>query len=166
MASLRWALGRVEDGISAFLMATMTVVVFVAVVLRYGFGHPLGWTDELAKICFTWLVFLGGAVGVRRGAHIGVDAVVVFLPAHVRRGVAFVADILVLAILGVFVYYGWLLAAMTAPVPTPSLGLPVAFVYAAAPVGAFLMLLHQIDRIASTYFGRRTASAEPRGESR
>lgn len=160
------ALARVENGLAALLMALMTGVVFVDVMLRYAFNSPTGWSDEVAKISFTWLVFLGGAIGVRRGVHIGINALVVFLPAAVRQGVAFVGDVLVFIILGAFVYYGILLAAMTASVTTPSLGLSVAFVYAAAPLGAFLMLLHEIGHIASTYFGWRTTGAKRREEGR
>jgi TRAP-type C4-dicarboxylate transport system permease small subunit len=160
------ALARVENGLTAFLLALMTGLVFVAVVLRYVFNSPIGWSDEVAKISFTWLIFLGGAIGVRRGAHIGIDAVVVFLPAAARRGVAFVGNVLVLVVLGVFVYYGILLAAMTASVTTPSLGISVAFVYAAAPLGAFLMLLHQVGHIASTWFGWGTPGAEAREKGR
>lgn len=158
-------LARAEDWTIAALMAIMIAIVFAAVVLRYAFNSPIGWSDELAKIAFTWLVFLGGAVGVRRGAHIGIDAVVVILPSGFRRLVALVADLLVVLILLVFVYYGVLLAQMTAAIVTPSLRLPVGFVYSAAPLGAFLMLLHQLGHVASTYFGhgagRGTREAEP-----
>ena len=160
------ALTKVENGLAALLMAGMTGLVFVDVLLRYAFNSPIGWSDEAAKISFTWLVFLGGAIAVRRGAHIGIDAVVVFLPAAVKRAVAFVGDVLVVVILGVFVYYGILLAAMTVAVTTPGLGLPVAFVYAAAPFGAFLMLLHQIGRLASNYVGWRTPGVKTTEESR
>ena len=153
LRTLNSALAKTEELMALLLMAAMTTVVFVAVVLRYAFNSPIGWSDELAKICFTWLVFIGGAVGVRRGAHISIDAAVAWLPARPRKVVAFVADALVAAVLAVFIYYGALLVQMTFVVTTPSLRLPVGMVYAAAPIGSALMLLHQLQHIAVDYFG-------------
>jgi len=68
-------LAGLEEQFCKWLMAVMTLIVFFGVVLRYGFNYPLGWTDEAAKICFTWIVFLGGVIGVRRGIHISINAV-------------------------------------------------------------------------------------------
>jgi TRAP-type C4-dicarboxylate transport system permease small subunit len=155
----RSVLERVEYLACGLLVGVMTLVVFVAVVFRYVLNSPIGWSDELARLLFTWLVFLGGAVGLSRGAHIGIDTLVQLLPAAPRRVVAGVADGLVLVILAVFVYYGALLSAMTVSVTTPSLDVPVAVVYAAAPVGAALMLLHHLARLARRY-GRRRGPAD------
>lgn len=156
----RSVLERIEYLAGGLLVGVMTLVVFVAVVFRYVLNSPIGWSDELARLLFTWLVFLGGAVAVSRGAHIGIDALVQLLPAAPRGVVAAVADGLIVVILTVLVYYGVLLSAMTVSVTTPSLDVPVAAVYAAAPVGAALMLVHHLERLARRYGPRRgTATA-------
>lgn len=157
MAPGNRVLSNLEDTVCGLLMGAMTVIVFCAVVLRYAFNNPIGWSDELAKICFTWLVFLGGALGLKRGAHISIDALVQMLPGKLRKLVAAAADVLVLVLLLVIVYYGALIAAMTAGVTTPSLGVPVAVVYAAAPVSALVMTVHQLRRMFSSYYGARSA---------
>jgi TRAP-type C4-dicarboxylate transport system permease small subunit len=101
-----------------------------------------------------------------RRAHIGIDTLVQCLPPTARRAVDATVDLLLVIILGILIYYGVLLCAMTAQVTTPSLGIPVALVYGAAPVGAILMLLHHAHRLATTYLPRRTdvtASRQARG---
>ena len=64
-----------EDGLGALVfltLASMTVTVFSGVVSRYVFNSALSWTEEFAIWAFTWLIFLGAALGVARDAHIGV----------------------------------------------------------------------------------------------
>lgn len=147
----RWTLERIEGNFCGLLTGVMTLLVFGDVVLRYAFNSPIGWSDELALLFFTWLVFLGGAVGLSRRAHISIDTLVQLLPPALRRVIAAISDLLILIILVVLIYYGILLCAMTVRVPTPSLGVPVALVYAAAPVGAFLMLLHHLRGLVTSY---------------
>lgn len=44
----------------AFVMfVIMIVVVFAQVMLRYFLGSPLAWSDELARLLFIWVSFLG-----------------------------------------------------------------------------------------------------------
>ena len=67
---------RIERGILAFLLATMTIVTFGQVVARYVFNS--GWVSalELTTICFAWLVLFGCSYGLKIGGHLGVDALI------------------------------------------------------------------------------------------
>ena len=53
----------------------MTLLTFVQVVLRYGFGTGFVWSLEATTYAFAWLVLIGMSYGVRTGAHIAVDLV-------------------------------------------------------------------------------------------
>lgn len=74
---------RFEEGVLALLLAAMTIVSFTQVVARYVFNS--GWTGalEFTRILFAWLILFGMAYGVKKGAHLGVDAFIRLLP---RRG--------------------------------------------------------------------------------
>lgn len=61
-------------------LVVMVVLVFINVVMRYGFGKGLAVSDELSRYCFVWLVFLGAIVAMRQHAHLGMDTVVRRLP--------------------------------------------------------------------------------------
>ncbi len=150
----RWTLERAEGVVCGLLTAVMTLLVFAAVVMRYAFNDPIDWSDELARFLFTWLVFLGASVGVSRQGHISIDSLVQFLPASLRRTLAACVDGCLLIVLVILVYYGMLLCGMTFRVKTPSMGMSVALVYGAAPVGAMLMLIHHVLRIAVRYCPR------------
>ncbi|WP_343350049.1 gluconokinase, GntK/IdnK-type [Pseudomonas sediminis] len=58
---------RLTDGMMAVLMAFMVVAVFTNVVLRYAFGTGWPGAEELSRLAFVWLVFVGVASGMRRG---------------------------------------------------------------------------------------------------
>ena len=67
------------------ISVVMICVTLAQVVFRYVIAAPLPWSEELARYCFVWIVFLGGAVGLARGIHLGVDLVVNALPPPLRR---------------------------------------------------------------------------------
>jgi TRAP-type transport system small permease protein len=62
-------------------VATMVVVVSSQVALRYGFNRSFDWADEIGRLAFVWAIFLAIPLGVRDGAHIGIDLLVDKLPA-------------------------------------------------------------------------------------
>lgn len=65
-------------------MAAMITVVTVQVVLRYTFNSSLDWSDELSRLLFVWCMFLAIPLGVREGAHVGIELLVVHVAAAPR----------------------------------------------------------------------------------
>ncbi|MEO6408863.1 MAG: TRAP transporter small permease [Burkholderiaceae bacterium] len=79
--------GRVLDALDRAVLGTLLVtvaamvgVVSAQVALRYGFNRSIDWADEVARLAFVWSIFLAIPLGVRQGAHIGIDIVVNKLP--------------------------------------------------------------------------------------
>lgn len=103
---LRW-LERLEEGLIAFLLATMTVITFVQVVARYGFNYSYTWALELVTYLFAWLIFLGIPYGVRVGSHIGVDALVSMLGPKAARAVGVIAAALCVAYSVILLIGSW-----------------------------------------------------------
>lgn len=60
------------------LLAVITVLVFIAAVMRF-FGHPLIWSVDLAQLLFIWLCFIGASRAMRQRLHLGVDFLVALL---------------------------------------------------------------------------------------
>jgi C4-dicarboxylate transporter, DctQ subunit len=72
-------------------LAFMTLLTFVQVVLRYGFGTGFVWSLEATTYAFAWLVLFGMSYGVRTGSHIAVDLVTSRLSPGPARILAFAA---------------------------------------------------------------------------
>ena len=74
-------------------MAVLACDLMLGVFSRYVLLRTFTWYDEIARACFVWVVFLGAAVGVKRGAHFGLHMLVDMLPKHARRLAGFVTPV-------------------------------------------------------------------------
>lgn len=70
------------------MITLMVAVVSAQVALRYLFNSSIDWADELARLCFVWSIFLAIPLGIKTGAHIGIEMVSARLPMRMRRWVA------------------------------------------------------------------------------
>jgi len=75
--------------LGAGVVLLMVAVVGYSVVLRYFFGTPVTWSDELSGYLVVALVMLGAAEALRRGDHIGVD----LLTAKAKGGLSRALDV-------------------------------------------------------------------------
>lgn len=98
---------KLEEGIISLLLASMTLLVFVEVVLRFGFNIGIHWAQEMTLLLSGWLVMFGVSYGIKVGSHIGVDALVKLFPSKVRRAIAVVAIGLCLVYCGLFLVGSW-----------------------------------------------------------
>lgn len=98
--------GKLEEGVIAFLLAAMTLLTFTQVVLRYVFNSGLFWALEATTYMFGWLVLFGMSYGVKVGSHIGVDVLVKQLSPPVQRAVGVAAGVLCLLYTGIVLYGG------------------------------------------------------------
>lgn len=101
-------INSIEESVIAILLAAMTLLVFVEVVLRFGFGTGLMWAQELTLHLSAWMVLFGVSYGIKVGSHIGVDALVKILPTGPRRVVSGIAVAACLAYTGLFTYGAWI----------------------------------------------------------
>jgi C4-dicarboxylate transporter DctQ subunit len=76
---------RIEETAIAAILGIMTMVTFANVVARYVFNDNLLWALELTVFLFGWLALLGASYAVKKGAHLGVDALIDILPTAARR---------------------------------------------------------------------------------
>jgi len=60
---------RFTQGAMAAGLGVMAVVVFINVVLRYGFGSGIPASEELSRLLFVWMVFIGAAAAYPAGEH-------------------------------------------------------------------------------------------------
>jgi TRAP-type transport system small permease protein len=60
---------RVGEAAMALSLGLMAVLVFTNVVLRYFFNSSVTESEELSRLLFVWMVFLGTTVAYPLGAH-------------------------------------------------------------------------------------------------
>ncbi len=162
-------LDHLEEWIITFLIGAATLLIFLAVLHRYGAGLPIpvvqdwllslhfSWAQELCIYMFVWMAKFGAAYGVRTGIHVGVDVLVNRLPPEWHRKavlVALVAGTFFTGTIGTlglrFVWENGMhyavftaLEIATGDLPqgptTPDLEWPTWVIYSAIPLGSYLM---------------------------
>ena len=129
------------------MVIAMFILTTVQVILRYGFNRALSWSEELVRFLFVWATFLGAAIGIKEHIHIGVDAVVNFLPANLRRYADTVVYLIIFAFGIVLVTAGMSVVTLTHSQLSPALDLPMSYVYIAIPLGGALSMIYSIREI-------------------
>lgn len=128
--------------------AGMAGVIAVQVFFRYALNDSLFWSEELGRMLLVWLTFLGAATAYRRGAHIGVDALVSRLPTAARRTARVLAVLASLVFFAAMAVYGWRYMQLVAMQTTPALGWSMRVPVAAVPVSGAIMCLHALALLA------------------
>lgn len=134
---LRWLM--------VLIIGSMTTLVFLNVVLRYGFNSNLAITEEIGRYLFVWLTFLGGISAFIRNRHVRVDTFLRMLSPKLQRVVGILSSLAMLACCVLILIGGWQLTKSNMANYLPISDLPVATLYfASVPfsviVGALLLL--------------------------
>ncbi len=77
---------RLAHTAMAVCLGVMATAVFINVVLRYGFGSGVAASEELSRLLFVWMVFIGAAVSYPAGEHMAFTSLAALLA---RRPLAF-----------------------------------------------------------------------------
>lgn len=130
---------RVADIFIAALMVAMIVMVFVNVVLRYGFSSGLRESVELSRLGLVWLVMIGAAVTLRRDEHLAVRDFVMILPKPVSDVLRRLAYVIIL--ISVLMLFWGAFRQTTANWNniSPLTGLPSSMFYIAGVISSILM---------------------------
>ncbi len=105
---IRTIISKAEEGIISLLLVSMTLMVFVEVVMRFVFNSGFMWSQELTLHISAWFVLFGASYGLKVGAHIGVDAFIRIVPDTMKRLLSSLAVILSLVYCGLFIYGSWI----------------------------------------------------------
>lgn len=135
-------------------LGAMVLMVLGNVILRYGFNSGITVSEELSRYAFVWLTFLGAIVGLREGAHLGVDTLVRKLPMLGRR-LCFIASESMMLLCCVLFFIGtWRQQAINAGTLAPVTEISMAWVFGVAYASAGSMALIIGARLLRLALGR------------
>ncbi|MDQ0999707.1 TRAP-type C4-dicarboxylate transport system permease small subunit [Neobacillus niacini] len=137
MKILTWLDENIESFVLIILSILTVVVIFVQVIMRYVMGSSLVWSEELARYAFIWLVYIGVSYGVKRQAHISVDALNLVFKKKGKFVLAMCANIAVLVFVVLLTYFSFEVVTQINRM-SPAMGIPLKYVYA-APLAGFLL---------------------------
>lgn len=133
-------LERIVEWLMALALAVMVLAIGANVVLRYAFGTGIPASEEIARLMFVWMIFLGAILALRHGAHLGMEIVQAHLPAGLRRGCAILSHVLMLYALWLFLVGSWHQTVIGLHTYSTVLGFPTALMAGSGLLCALAML--------------------------
>jgi len=147
------------NGAAVTLFSAMVAVTAIGVFFRYVLNSALPWAEEADRYLFIWLSFVGASITMRRKAHIAVDILVRSFEPGLRKWVALLVQAGVLGFLGVVFRASWPVIEVTSHTQATATGVPISWVYLAAPVGCILIAIETLRLMVQTWekMGERQA---------
>ena len=144
LRALNRVLIALETGAVGVLVIAVCDVVLLQVLMRYLFSYPNPWSEEVSRFCFIWLSMLGASLAVAHRSHFRFNQITQRLAPRARKVAETLAGAVVLLFALLLIGTGIALMDLTMGERSAALNLPVALVYAAAPVSGVLMAIHML----------------------
>jgi TRAP-type C4-dicarboxylate transport system permease small subunit len=147
LSDLRWS-----DVLVFGIFWILFAIVFLQFFTRYVLNNSLGWTEEIARYFLILITFVGSVTAMRKGSHIAVEALLVYLPREAKHWILVAVDGLVALFCGAMAWYAYQLGAL-APGYMVSIDIPKSYLYwavsaalAGVTVHAALRFLRRLRR--------------------
>ena len=121
---------RSIEALMAFFLAVMIVLVFTNVVLRYVFSTGFEWSEEIARLCFIYLVYLGAIGAMRENQHLIIDSVLSRIPDIWQKAIYFLVQVGIIWMMVVLTRGSWQLVMQNLGDRWVATQFPIYLVYA------------------------------------
>lgn len=86
MKKLGETYNRIENILAAIGTIAGLTLIFINVVMRYVFHHPLAWTDEISVVILSWAIIIGFSIDLGERSHICMDVIYDAVKSPALRG--------------------------------------------------------------------------------
>lgn len=111
----------------ALLLAAMVILIFGNVVMRYALNSGITMSEELSRLAFVWLIFLGAALALRDHAHIGIDTLIRALPPKAAKACVLAGYLLMLVACALLIQGSLEQSMLTWSAVTPAAGISMSW---------------------------------------
>jgi TRAP-type C4-dicarboxylate transport system permease small subunit len=132
--------------LAMILLVAMVIIVFMNVVLRYGFNSGIRWAEEVSLVIVIWFTFIAMALGVKENLHINITILPKKLPRIFNDSLNLIKYILEISIGIILLYFGWGVTLNAGRSKLPATGMSNAVNYVIVPIAALFIIAY------ATYF--------------
>ena len=149
MKSFAIWVGKAIEALVVLILSAMSILVFLNVVLRYGFNSSINVTEEVSRYMFVWLAFLGTILAFNENQHVNVGVLVDKLSPKKRNILGIVTDLAMLYCCYLIIDGGWIQYVLNFDNYAPISGLPQGITFLASVIAGALMGVLLIARLVS-----------------
>ena len=139
-------LERLSNLLLILFMILLGISTTLQVVSRFVIRSPLVWTEEVSRMSFIWIAFLGSTVAVKHQKHMALDFLFAKLaprPASLLRATT---HIMMGVVAVVFLLAGWEFVLKNVGRISETTGVPMILLYIAAQLSGGLMLFYLVEQ--------------------
>lgn len=127
------------------MLLLMTLTILYQVFSRQILSSTPAWSEELSRVLFVWVAFLGIAYGFKEKLHIGVGLVVELLPEAIQTIIDLLAKITIIILGIIMIYYGSYFTLLMMNSTMPGLRMPSSVMYVVIPITGFYIIMYGIE---------------------
>lgn len=138
---------RAAGIVCGIILMTFTGLVLYSVSMRYFFHAPPMWGEDIPKLLFVWMSFVGAGFAYLFGANIRMTILIDKVPRNPRRLIEFTMHLMIVAMLLVILWYSQPILQLAARNRALSTGLSDLWTYLPLPIGCVLLLINEFVRL-------------------
>ncbi|MDG6448631.1 TRAP transporter small permease [Glaesserella parasuis] len=150
MKSLALYTSKALEFLVVIILSTMACLVFLNVVLRYGFNSSINITEEVSRYLFVWLTFLGAILAFSDNQHVSVTMLTDKLSPTTRHILRLFTDSIMLFCCYLVVQGGWVQFQLNLHNLSPISEIPTGVTYLAAVISGVFIAILIATRVIST----------------
>lgn len=145
MKQIKKYLDKSLEWICGITLIVMVLVVMWQVIARTILNNPSTLTEEFVRFSLVWLGMLSSAYVVGKKSHLAVTLLSDSLNKKNKRILEIIVQILfVLFSIIIMIYGGSKATSLTMSQISPSLSLPMGYIYLSVPVSGVIMLIYSL----------------------
>ena len=137
-------LHNLDLAIAAAALAALISYTFIGVIMRYFINRPITWGEEFQLLSIVIIVFFGAGAGFRTGSHVAIDFIADRFPWKMQRVIVLIMYAISMVIMVYFLIQSSVFVRqmyVTGRI-TNILRIPFFLIYAAFPIGCFLIIIN------------------------
>lgn len=132
------------------MLGIMVVVTGAQIVCRV-FFTSLSWSEEATRYLLIWSSMYGAGCVYKHSGHISISILQDLLPYKPRKALQILVHLLCMSVFALITVYGIQYYGKQGGQLSPTMRLPMRYVYLCIPTGAAIMLLHALDAVLQNF---------------
>ena len=159
--------GKVIDTLAVVLLIFIFIIGIAQVVWRWVLNNPIVWSEEMIRLTYVWICYLGWVIAERADSHIRITIISSRLPQTAQKWLQVFCHILCILMCVLMVRYGIDLIKVGTKRTAVSFPMNYAIVYLMGPICNFIMIFYEIAQLIECFVkGPRDYSDKDGGDGK
>lgn len=143
--------GTIIDWLAIILLIFIFVLGIAQVVWRWILNNPIVWSEEMIRLTYVWICYLGWVIAERADSHIRITSIVNRLPMSVQKWQQIFCHVLCIIMCALMVRYGIDLIQVGMKRTAVSFPMNFAVVYIMGPLCNLIMIFYEVAALIECF---------------